>query len=271
MDADFRDILLATAGGRPGLAAALLRAKELLPTALGSAEIRERAAAEILRRSVFMARVEAARPLAALREACAAVAAGGINAAKARELVGAAMREAGIGDPSDPSLANPLSERRLELAVRTQTHMAQSCGRLAAQDAYSLAAFPAWELRRAEERSAPRKDWAARWAAAGAATGWAGARDNAADGRMVALKGSPVWAALGAGAGGFRDALGNPYPPFAYGSGMDWRDVPAEEASALGLDASAPGAPARPGLSPEDAEILEAARRTGFDPSAFGV
>ena len=52
---------------------------------------------------------------------------------------------------------------------------------------------------------------------------------------MIALKSSPIWAALGAGAGGFRDTLGNPYPPFAYGSGLDWDDVERERCEELGL------------------------------------
>ena len=41
-----------------------MRLKELLPTSLGSAEIREQIARDILRRSVFSARMECARYLA---------------------------------------------------------------------------------------------------------------------------------------------------------------------------------------------------------------
>ena len=72
---------------------------------------------------------------------------------------------------------------------------------------------------------------ARRWAAAGNATAWQGAcRDD-----LVALKSSPIWAALGEGAGGFKDAIGNPFPPFAFGSGMTWQRVSRDEAAELGL------------------------------------
>ncbi|MGN0886658.1 MAG: hypothetical protein ACI4RT_06635 [Candidatus Spyradenecus sp.] len=64
------------------------------------------------------------------------------------------------------------------------------------------------------------------------AVGWQGARKGR---RMVALKSSPIWEALGNGAGGFRDTLGNPYPPFAYGSSYEWSELSRAEAQALGL------------------------------------
>ncbi|MGN0890524.1 MAG: hypothetical protein ACI4W7_02610, partial [Candidatus Spyradenecus sp.] len=58
-----------------------------------------------------------------------------------------------------------------------------------------------------------------------------------------------------------RDTLGNPYPPFAYGSGMDWTDVSAEEAARLGLepDGSIPNV----SLSPDDQEVARAIGRSG--------
>ncbi len=40
-------------------------------------------------------------------------------------------------------------------------------------------------------------------------------------GRMIARRDSPIWLALGELDGG----LGNPYPPFAFGSGMGVRDI----------------------------------------------
>ena len=57
-------------------AADVIRIKDLLPTALGSDELREQVAADILRRSVFSARMESARYLARVRDVCAAVADG---------------------------------------------------------------------------------------------------------------------------------------------------------------------------------------------------
>ena len=52
---------------------------------------------------------------------------------------------------------------------------------------------------------------------------------------MVALKSSGVWLALGDGAGGYSDTLGNPFPPFAYNSGYDVDEITREDAVALGL------------------------------------
>lgn len=106
----------------------------------------------------------------------------------------------------------------------------------------------------------PRTDWPARWRAAGEECGWEGAsRED-----FVALKGSPIWQALGDGAGGFRDTLGNPFPPFAYSSTMAWEPVDRGECAALGLDPDgASGSKAT--LSPSEREIAEAAKRYGFD------
>jgi hypothetical protein len=51
-------------------------------------------------------------------------------------------------------------------------------------------------------------------------------------GRMVAAKNSPIWQFLGSA---WDDSLGNPYPPFAFNSGMDWLEVERDEAVALGV------------------------------------
>ena len=142
--------------------------------------------------------------------------AGEINLAEVRERAAAVIAAA---------------EPRIDFIVKTQRRMAQSLGQLAAQTPGVLKAFPALRLRRRGTRMEPRGDWARRWAAAGSETGWQGAcKDD-----FVALKNSPIWAALGQGAGGFRDAIGNPFPPFAFGSGMGWIAVTRGECVALGL------------------------------------
>ena len=93
---------------------------------------------------------------------------------------------------------------------------------------------------------------------------------------MVALKTSPIWQALGDGAGGYRDTLGNPYPPFAYGSGLAWADVSRDEAIELGLidpevGRAVPGEPPEaPTLSPSESDIADAVSRLGFDDDVFG-
>ena len=142
---------------------------------------------------------------------------GEINLAEARERV------------SQVFAAN---EPRIDLIVKTQRRMAQSLGQLVAGSTPGqLRRYPAWRLVRGGTRRIPRDDWDRRWIAAGAETGWQGA----CKGDYVALKDSPIWAALGQGAGGFRDAIGNPFPPFAFGSGMTWQRVSRDECAALGL------------------------------------
>ena len=123
------------------------------------------------------------------------------------------------------------SEAKIDFVVKTQHRMAQSLGQLAAQTPGQIRRYPAWHLIRVGTRLEPRDDWDRRWIAAGSATGWQGACKDT----WIALKSSPIWAALGEGAGGFRDAIGNPFPPFAFGSGMGWKRVSRAECIALGL------------------------------------
>jgi hypothetical protein len=251
-------------------AAAIMRIRDLLPTGLGSAEIREQFAADILRRSVFSARMEDLRHLATIRDVCADIVGGTINQATARERLLASLARMGHSPQDGAGIENPASIRRLDLIIDTQRQMAASAAKIAAETESTLEEWPAVELTRFAGRAAPRADWMERWHAAGEAVGWQGASREAGgypDWRMVALKASPIWQALGDGAGGYRDTLGNPFPPFAYGSGLAWADVDREEAVRLGLigdDENAP-APARPDLSPTDAEIASAVSRLGFD------
>jgi hypothetical protein len=162
--------------------------------------------------------VAAARHLAPeLQPIIEAYNAGEINLAEARERV---------------EQVYAANEPRIDLIVQTQRRMAQSLGQLTAGSTPGqLRRYPAWRLVRVATRMVPRVDWDRRWVAAGSAIGWQGAcRDD-----YVALKGSPIWAALGQGSGGFRDAIGNPFPPFAFGSGMGWERVSRDEAKELGL------------------------------------
>lgn len=252
----------------------VIRLKELLPTALGSDEIREKIAADILRRSVFSARMESARYLAKIREVCAAVVSGDINQAEATTRLLSCLKSMGYdtenGDPTD--LTNPASERRLNLIVDTQRQMAASVSRLMSQDEGTLDQFPGWELCRMGSRALPRQDWLARWNAAGKAVGWKGAHQRPIYGDVnaygfIALKSSPIWAALGDGAGGYRDTLGNPYPPFCYSSGMAWLDADRETCERFGLirPEESASAPTNPSLSPAEQDILDACNDLGFD------
>lgn len=107
--------------------------------------------------------------------------------------------------------------------------------------------FPALELVRIYPREVPRGSeddpngpqnaWdVGRWPSACKAAGDEGALDLFNDtGRMVALKNSEVWKELGNGAGGYDDCLGNPFPPFAFNSGMAVEEIGRREAIDLGL------------------------------------
>ena len=236
------------------------RLKKLLPTSLGSEEVRARFAADILRRSVFSARMAHAAYLAKVREVCAAVADGTMDQATARARLLSVLEQMGHSQQDPGGLMNPASQRRLDLIIDTQRQMAASVAMLSEETEATVAMHPAWRLARMGAPRMPRTDWPARWRAAGEECGWEGAsRED-----FVALKGSPIWQALGDGAGGFRDTLGNPFPPFAYSSTMAWEPVDRGECAALGLDPDgASGSKAT--LSPSEREIAEAAKRYGFD------
>lgn len=135
-------------------AADVQRLKELLPTNLGSGEIRESIAADILRRSVFSARMECARHLARLRDTLAALSAGEINEADARARLLASLAEMGHSPLDGGGIANPASVRRLELVLATNRQMAASVAKLAEETPATLARWPAWRLTRMEGRGA---------------------------------------------------------------------------------------------------------------------
>jgi hypothetical protein len=135
--------------------------------------------------------------------------------------------------PRDPDQEGTIQDvrtfGRADLIVRTQQDIAAGFGRYVAENDESvLDAYPARELIRVTSPADPKRErnWKARWAAAGG---------RLYDGRMIAAKDSEVWQRLGDGAGGYGDALGNPFPPFAFNSGMDVEEVGREEAVALGV------------------------------------
>ena len=132
--------------------------KALLPTSLGSEEIRTAIAADILRQSVFSARMENARYLAQVRTVCAQVAGGGMNLADARMVLKRTLRNMGHDTANARGITDPASRRRLDLIVKTRSAMASNAAAVNAQDEYSVYAEPAWELIRFGQRRVPR-DW----------------------------------------------------------------------------------------------------------------
>jgi hypothetical protein len=249
-----------------------LAAKDSLPTDLSSAELRQLPAA-LRRQSLYSARTLLDYHLDNIRDVVGSITQPqtiqrpdrvtddnpqgnvtvGANPATAR----AALKK-GLGDhgyipaPEDKGTIKDLSsDARVNLVVRTNVQLCQGAGQFIqgnTEDAADL--YPAWELIRIEDRETPRGEkrekgalvpdpqngWPARF---GAAAGESGDTDAARvleeTGRMMARKDSPLWQSLGDGAGGHEDTLGNPYPPFAFQTGMWTEEVSREEAVEAGL------------------------------------
>lgn len=127
------------------------------------------------------------------------------------------------GDTDD--LRDLTSFRRLQLIVDFQEQDANGYARYKADlgDPDALDVEPAYRFTRIEQRNSERLDWPQRWAAAFAQVNGRGALRF----HMVALKTSPIWAAL--------SRFGRPWPPFDWGSGMGLEGVDRFEAEDLGL------------------------------------
>lgn len=117
------------------------------------------------------------------------------------------------------TLQDITSAGRLGLIYDIQTQQAQEYAKWKMeQDPDVLDAYPAQELIRVEQRKQPRLNWPQRFQDAGG---------TLVQGRMVALKNSPVWSAL--------SRFQTPYPPFDYNSGMGLEDISRSDAEDLGL------------------------------------
>lgn len=128
-----------------------------------------------------------------------------------------AAREAGITSGSS-SISDPGSEARANVIIDTNAGLAAGYARLEMDSTLGARiAFPCYELVRVEERNVPR-DWRSKWIAKGG---------RLYNGRMVALKGDPIWTAI--------SRFGCPYPPFDYNSGMGLDDISHDEAVSLGV------------------------------------
>ena len=207
-------------------------AKTPLPTHLDSATIRARVAQQIREQAFFSAQMTLGGYLKDLQRLLAAYAEGQMDASQVRIRARAKLDELGFSTVAT-GLQDPRSPARLNLILKTNEQMAAGMAqRDLGVDPLLAKAFPAWELVSGGFRKVHRTDWPRRWQAAGDAVAWRGALKGK---RMVALKTSPIWAALGQGAGGFKDTLGNPYPPFAFGSSYEWSELSILEAQDLGL------------------------------------
>lgn len=212
-----------------------------LPTTMGTAELRE-LGAELRARAVFTARGANAVFVSKLKTLIDQLVSGEIDPGEVRRQLRLALESAGYtpegGFPDTPagqvppavegSLQDLKSNARLNLIVRTQQELMAGAGQQArGTQPERLAAFPAWELVRITPAREPR-DWRRRFKLAGG---------TLREGRMIALKGDPVWGDLGSSAN-FDDALDVDSPPFAFNSGMGWKEIDSEEAARLGVIAT---------------------------------
>lgn len=135
-----------------------------------------------------------------------------------------------LGDPNDNSLrlSNLAHTTRVDLTVKTARMANESLKQLEeASDPVQSELNPCWEILRDEWRKEPR-DWDSIWNEAANRVMWQGVCKDTS--RKIAYKDSPIWNELGTG---FDDSIGNPYPPFFFGSGMGWEIVTAEEIEGL--------------------------------------
>jgi len=150
------------------------------------------------------------------------------------------------------------SLQRQKLIIETNTDSAWGFAQLQSMnEPKHVEEYPAMELVRDLHRLIPR-DWHTRWMDAANEVGDEDAiRVLEQTGRFIALKSSGIWQALGDGAGGYEDTLGNPWPPFAFNSGMGIEEVNWDDALALGLVNPTDEEPAEAMEIPELAKGLE--------------
>ena len=259
-----------------------LRHREVFETDLGHAELRG-LSQEFKSRIIFTARGTNAEFVQELKDVCDDILSGKINQATGRFRLLGKLKELGydpaVGFPADladippaekGSLQDLSSQQRLDLMIETNVRMAQNFGRMVAgNQRYELREYPAWELVRLFHREVPRgkkrvegvivddepNGWPRRWQEAAESV----QHEGVAERGMIARKDSPLWPALGAGAGGHQDTLGNPFPPFAFRSGMGWRAVPRAECLDLGLvEGEEIPAPMTGTLAPAESEVVKA-------------
>ena len=170
-------------------------------------------------RAFFSSQVASERVLKAMRDMAAERAAGTLSASDFRRLARQVLSADGYDAGDDRGTIKDLtSKARLDLIQRTNVEQMRGYVRhLESSTPGAFAAAPAQELVRVRDRKAKR-DWAARWKAAGG---------RFFGGRMIALKDDPIWTAI--------SAFGNPFPPFDFNRGMGVRNVRRSEAVALGL------------------------------------
>jgi hypothetical protein len=172
--------------------------------------------AELKERMFWSSTVESAKALDRMGNSIDEILAGNSTRDAERSMLKRVADELGFGN---------LSDARLNLILDTNVQLAEGYGSFTqGQDQGILDTWPAQELVRVNVPRKPR-DWPDRWEEAGG---------ELVDGRMVAAKDDDIWDELGS-PDLFEDGLGNPFPPFAFNSGMDVRDVSRSDAVRLGV------------------------------------
>jgi hypothetical protein len=202
--------------------------KSLLPTEFRTQLLREIPAA-LRERAMFSAGCTNAEFLQSASDSIQELVTGKSDRATQRAALKQLLQKLGY-QPSEEDRGTLLdfsSDARLNLILDTNLEMATGYGHFAeGQQEDILDLWPAQELIRvANFGSGKQRDWPSRWTLAGG---------QFYGGRMIALKDDDVWDQLGS-SDFFPDGLDNPYPPFAFNSGMDVRDVIRSEAIKLGL------------------------------------
>ena len=140
-----------------------------------------------------------------------------VSRAEAVSAIMQAARAEGIYLGSE-RVSDPGSEARANVIIDTNAGLAAGYVQAEIANTYGARlAFPAQELVRIEKREQPR-NWLVRWVKNGG---------RVYHGRMIALKGDPIWLKL--------SRFGVPYPPFDFNSGMGVEDVSRDEAISLGV------------------------------------
>lgn len=184
----------------------------------------------IREKTFFSAMVESAKVAQELRDRVLSATSPSEFVTKAREFMrsyGLGRDSSGDGVADNLDLTNLAGTSRLKLIYEQNLRSARGYGWWKqGQQSDVIDAFPAQELIRVEDR-VNKRNWTARWAAAGGRT---------FSGRMIALKSDAIWREI--------SRFGTPWPPFDFGSGMGVQDVDREVAESLGLiarDAPATG------------------------------
>jgi hypothetical protein len=129
------------------------------------------------------------------------------------------------GDEKGTMLAALVSEKRLTMVLRTAVHMAHSMRNWRdGQQKSVLFMWPASEFYFAEGND-ETWDWREIWRRNGGRF-FPGSTKHPGE-RMIALKDDPIWLRI--------NAFGLPFSPFDFESGMDTRDIDADEAEDIDL------------------------------------